>query len=299
MKSRSRHIAIAFGSLLTLAAFARQDPDTVELLLEPVSGSVSCLYGRGGNIGVSHGPDGLLIVDDQFDWLAPKIEERLAELADEGPRFVLNTHFHGDHTGGNAHFGRTATIIAHENVRRRLAEGLGGRGREVPPAPAEALPVVTYPGDGGLSLHFNGEEIRLFHIPSAHTDGDSAVWFTGSGVLHLGDTFFAGRFPFVDVASGGDVRGLIAGIERVLEEVPEDIRIIPGHGDVCGVAELRVYLEVLRECARRVSEALADGRTLEEMRSMQLLGDYAPTWGAGFIDADGFLGALVGSLGGQ
>lgn len=293
-RARSRTVVpLALAALLCAAAATSQDPAAVELRLVPVGGSVSCLYGQGGNIGVSDGPDGLLVVDSQFEWLAERIDGRLRELSERGPVFLVNTHFHGDHTGGNARLGAGAVVVAHENVRKRLVAG----DRRKEPAPPEALPAVTY-GDGGLALHWNGEEVRLFHVPSAHTDGDTAVWFTGSKVLHLGDVFFAGRFPYVDVASGGSVAGMIAGVRDVLDRVPADTRIIPGHGEVCGPAELRAYLAMLEEVAGRVREALAAGRSVQEMKELRLLEDYARTW-SWSMGADAFLEVLAASLGGE
>ena len=287
--------ALAVALLSAAAVRPQQDADAVELVLEPVAGAVSVLFGRGGNIGVSQGPDGLLVVDDQFAWLAEKIHARLRELEKGDPRYLVNTHYHGDHTGGNAYFGELATLVAHENVRARLAAGDETRRR--PPAEPVALPRLTYPET--MSLHFNGEEIRLVHLPTSHTDGDTAVWFTKSNVVHLGDTFFHGRFPFIDVGAGGHVDGMIAALEALYTELPDDVRLIPGHGPVGGKTELRAYLDVLHETRQRVADALEAGRTLDEMRELRLFEDLAPTWGSGFIDADAHLATLVSCLQGS
>src|SRR5437879_5497381 len=199
--------------VFALTARAQQDFSAVEVKAIPVAKNIYMLTGAGGNIGVAVGPDGILIVDDQFAPLVGKI----AAALNPGPlKFVLNTHYHGDHTGGNAHFGRQAHIIAHTNVRKRL----GGRPGESKPQ----LPVITF--DDSLSVHFNGEEIKLVHVPPAHTDSDSIVYFTGANVIHFGDTFFSGRFPNIDLAGGGDVRGYIRNVEDAIKKVPADAKLI-------------------------------------------------------------------------
>ncbi len=285
---------LVLGAVATSRAVWTQDPAAVDLVIEPLSGPVSVLYGRGGNIGFSNGPDGMLVVDSQFGWLAPKIEAALLERQKESPSFLINTHMHSDHTGGNAILGRYGTIVAHTNTRGRLIDEQSAAGGELSDEAKAGLPMVTF--DENLSIHFNGEEVKLIHLQASHTDTDVAVWFTGSNVLHLGDTFFAGAFPFVDLARGGNVQGLIASLSRVMDLIDDETKIIPGHGKVAGTAELGVYIEVLIECSGRVSEALAAGKTLEQMVEMELLGDYAPEWGAGYINAEQFLNALVGSV---
>src|SRR6476661_2094885 len=215
--------------LSTTPFFSQQDFSKVEIKSTKVAGNVYMLEGSGGNIGVSVGPDGILIVDDQFAPLAEKIEAALKELNPGKLKFVLNTHYHGDHTGGNAHFGRQAHIIAHTNVRKRL----GGKPGESKPE----LPIITF--DDSLSVHFNGEEIKIIHVPPAHTDSDSIIHFTGANVIHFGDTFFSGRFPNIDLAGGGDVRGYIRNVEDAIKKVPADAKLIPGHGPLSTVKELK------------------------------------------------------------
>jgi len=272
------------------AAPAPQDPT---LVVTAVAGPVSMLEGRGGNVGLSIGEDGVLMVDDQFADVAPAIEEEIARRTSRPLRFLLNTHFHGDHTGGNAYFGPSTTIVAHENVRVRLAEGGTTLGNERPPAPEAALPVVTY--EDGLSIHFNGERIDVIHRPHAHTDGDSIVWFRGSNVVHLGDLFFVDRFPFVDVVNGGSVRGLADEVGALLEALPADVAVIPGHGPLATRDDLEDYHAMLVDVLARVREALDAGRSLERMQADGLLEDYAE-WGTGFIDADTFLRIVVADL---
>ena len=259
-------LAFACGNALAGPA----DPfGNVEIKATHVAGPVHMLEGAGGNIGVSVGDDGVLIIDDQFAPLAERIEVAIAKLGGDLPRFVLNTHFHGDHTGGNAHFGRSGVIVAHENVRGRLASG---------GAPAAALPVLTY--RDRVRLHFNGGDIDVIHLPNGHTDGDSVVWFSNAGVIHMGDHFFSGRFPFVDVANGGSVAGIAANIETVLDMIPADTRVIPGHGPLGGTQELRLALGVINDSADVVRQAMADG-TLGDLKR-DGFGRWAE-WGSGFI----------------
>jgi len=241
-----------------LIAFAQQkDWSKVEIKVIHVAKNVYMLQGEGGNIGVSVGDDGLLIVDDQFAPLAPKIEAALKQLHPGKLKFVLNTHHHGDHTGGNAHFGHDAHIIAHENVFKRLAG-----------SPKDALPVITF--DDSLHLHFNGEEIRLTHLPHGHTDGDSMIHFTGANVIHMGDQFFSGRFPNIDLAGGGDVRGYIRNVEHVMTNLPPDVKLIPGHGPLSTVKELKELHEMLVETSGLVEKQIAAGKSLDEIKAAGL-----------------------------
>ena len=236
---------------------AQQDFSKVEIKATHVSGNIYMLTGSGGNIGVSIGPDGILIVDDQFAPLAEKIETALKQLNPGKLKFVLNTHFHGDHTGGNAHFGQQAHIIAHTNVRKRLGGKFGDSNPE--------LPVITF--DDSLSVWFNGEEIKLVHVPPAHTDCDSIIYFTGANVIHFGDTFFSGRFPNIDLGGGGDVRGYIRNVEDAIKKVPADAKLIPGHGPLSTVKELKEFHEMLTETSGIVEKAIASGKTLDQIKT--------------------------------
>jgi glyoxylase-like metal-dependent hydrolase (beta-lactamase superfamily II) len=276
-------------ALVAGSALGRQDAPAV-VQTERVRGSVSVLYGQGGNIGVSAGADGLLMVDDQFERLAREIEAALVALAPAteraAPRFLVNTHHHGDHTDGNKHFGRAAVVVAHENVRARLLEEK---------APPQALPVVTHAD--GLSLHWNGEEVRLLHVPGAHTDGDTVVWFTGSNVVHLGDLYFQIGYPFVDVASGGNVVGLVEGLRGVLAKLPDDVRLIPGHGVVTGKGELIEYVTMLETVLQRVREHLAAGRDVAAMMAAGVTQDLDERWGHfDFVPPRRFVESVVASL---
>jgi glyoxylase-like metal-dependent hydrolase (beta-lactamase superfamily II) len=255
----------------------------VKVTATHVAGKVHVLKGAGGNIGVTVGEDGIIIVDDQFAPLADKIRAALAALGPGDLEFVLNTHWHGDHTGGNVVFGPEATIIAHDNVRKRLATGVEAGERTRAPEPKEALPVITF--DTSLSIHFNGEEIRAIHLPRGHTDGDVIVYFTGSKVVHMGDLFFEARFPFVDFDSGGDVQGLIDDVGKVLSELPADLRVIPGHGEVSTMQGLREYHTMLLETTGIVRKAIADGKTLDQIKASGLPDTWS-SWSHNFVTTE-------------
>jgi glyoxylase-like metal-dependent hydrolase (beta-lactamase superfamily II) len=272
-------------TVIAHGAYAQTDYSKVVIKTTPVAGNIHLLEGSGGNIGVSVGPDGVLIVDDQFAPLAEKISAAIEKL-DNGPiKFVLNTHWHGDHTGGNAFFGRKANIVAQANVRKRLADKSG--------TPKEALPVVTF--DDSASVHFNGEEIRLIHLGPGHTDGDSVIHFTKSGVVHMGDLFFNGRFPFVDLGSGGDVAGLLNNVETMLKKLPADVKIIPGHGALGARADLEKYRDMLVETAALVRKAIADGKSVADVKAAGMPEKYKE-WGTGFINTGRWLEVSYNSL---
>lgn len=285
---------IAGLALAALPALAQdRDFSKVEVTAVPVAGNIYMLQGAGGNIGVSVGKDGLLIVDDQFAPLADKIKAALKGLGDGKLHFVLNTHWHGDHTGGNEIFGREAPVIAHDNVRKRMAAGQMLRGDKVDPAPPGALPVVTF-GES-LSIHFNGEEIKAIHFPKGHTDGDTIVFFTGANVVHMGDEFFAGRFPFVDLESGGTVQGLTENVGKVLAEIPANAKIIPGHGPLSTVEDLKNYHRMLVETTDFVRKAIAAGKTLEQIQAAGLPEAWKG-YGSGFINTDNWIATIHASF---
>jgi cyclase len=278
---------IAF--LLATTSFAQQDFSKVEIKVTKVAGNVYMLEGSGGNIGVSVGSDGILIVDDEFAPLADKIKAALKGLGAGKLKFILNTHWHGDHTGGNVVFGPEAPIIAQTNVRKRLADGSNVPNRTVAPAPKEALPVITF--DQAVSVHFNGEEIRVIHFPRGHTDGDAVIFFTGSNVVHMGDDFFNGMFPFVDLDSGGDVDGYIKNVGEVLAKLPADVKIIPGHGPLANAGDLKRFHKMLLETTDVVRRKIAAGKTLDQIKA-EGLPDEWKTWGAGFVNTDRWIATI-------
>jgi len=286
--------AVAALALLAAAPLAaQQDFSKVEIKASKVRGNIWMLNGTGGNIGVSVGPDGVLIVDDKFAPLAEKIRAALKEVGGGQLKFILNTHWHGDHTGANPVFGPEAPIIAHSNVRQRLATEQRRGERVTPPLDPKGWPVITF--DDSVSVHFNGEEIRVLHFPHGHTDGDSVIFFTGSNVAHLGDDFFAGRFPFVDLDSGGDVEGLAENIAEVIDELPADAAIIPGHGPLSTLDDLKAYLGMLVETTNLVRDKMEAGKTLEQIKA-EGLPEKWKDWGSGFINTERWLETIHQSL---
>jgi len=268
---------------------AQQDFSKVEITATKVSGNIYMLQGSGGNIGVSVGADGILIVDDQFAPLADKIKAALKTLGEGKLKFILNTHYHGDHTGGNAVFGPEAPIIAQTNVRKRLQQGTQGQ----QPAPKEALPVITF--DQSVSVHFNGEEIRVLHFPHGHTDGDAIIFFTSSNVIHMGDDFFNGMFPFVDIDSGGDVAGYIKNVGDVLAKLPAGAKIIPGHGPPATADDLKKFHDMLVATTGIVQQKIKTGKTLDQIKA-EGLPDEWKSWGTGFIKTDRWIETIYRSF---
>ena len=284
MKRLVYTIVAAGVVFLCITAWAQMDFARIKIKTTHVAGNIYMLEGAGGNIGASVGPDGILLVDDQFAPLAEKIRNALKELSEGQLKFLINTHFHGDHTGGNAIFGAEAHIISHTNVRKRL---------QIESSPQKALPVVTF--DDSLSIHFNGEEIRVIHFPHSHTDGDSVIFFTGSNVVHLGDLFFSGRFPYVDLNNGGDVEGLIKHIEKLLAELPPDVKLIPGHGPLSDLDDLRIYHQTLVETMEVIRDQIEAGKSLEEIKAAGLPKKWR-SWGAGFISTGRWIEIVHRSL---
>ena len=284
-------LSFSLGSL----SWAQQDFSDVEISASPVNGTVHMLAASApaGNIGVSVGADGLLIVDDQFAPLADKIRAALKNLSSGSLKFILNTHWHGDHTGGNKVFGPQASIIAHTNVRKRLMSEQQIFGRTIPAEPEEAWPVITF--DESVSIHFNGEEIKVVHFPHGHTDGDSIVFFSGSNVVHMGDHFFAGRFPFVDLESGGDVESFTKNIETVLGQLADDVKIIPGHGPLSTKDDLKAYHRMLVETMHTVQQAISAGTSLDDMKVAGVPEEWQ-SWGSGSISTDLWLTLVYQSL---
>jgi len=273
-------VVIGLGLLTAMPATAQRDFSSVEIETIQVADGVYMLVGSGGNIGLSIGEDGPFVVDDQFAPLTEKIQAAIAAVTSSAVRFVLNTHWHGDHTGGNENLGKAgAMIIAHENVRKRLNPAefrdLMGRSQQAPP---DALPVVTF--TDAVNFYWNGENIRVFHVEHAHTDGDAIVHFTNANVVHMGDTFFKDRYPFIDVDSGGGIDGMIAAADHVLSMVDSDTKIIPGHGTLATPDDLRDYRNMLITVRDRVRTMLNDGMSVDEVVAAKPTNDLDATWGS-------------------
>ena len=282
---KSNHLIPILSLSLAATAFAQQNFDNVTMKATHMGGTVHMLEGAGGNIGVSAGNDGILIIDTQFAPLAEKIEAAVEEINSGDIRYVLNTHWHPDHTGSNPYFGKQADIIAHDNVRVRLS---GRDGIE-----SQALPTITYAE--GVKLHMNGESIQVHHFGPAHTDGDSIVWFPDSDVVHLGDLFFNGRFPFIDLGSGGSAEGYLKTVGAILEKLPEGIKIIPGHGPAATREDYVKFHTMLKDVLGMVKESIADGKSLQQVKETGVQEKYK-SWSWAFINESRFLEICYNSL---
>jgi glyoxylase-like metal-dependent hydrolase (beta-lactamase superfamily II) len=295
---RKASIAIVLGLGTNAGAGPAANPmDEVKIEVVPVAERIVMLTGRGGNIGVSFGDDGVILIDDQYAPLTPKIRAALAMLSDKPLRFVINTHWHGDHTGGNENLGRQgALIVAAPGVRRRMAAGgfMEAFKREVAPAPAVALPVVTF--DGQVTFHLNGYDIEAINLPPAHTDGDSVVIFKGANVVHMGDLYFNGLYPVIDWGSGGHIDGMIAAIDHVLPLLDDKSAVIPGHGPLSNKAELAAYREMLATVAPRFKKAIKQGKTVEQVKALKLTADFDEKWGQGFMKPEPWAEAVYQGL---
>ena len=257
-----------------------------------VNGNVYMLQGRGGNIGVVVGTDGILIVDDDYRELSPKLAAALKELGQERPRFIVNTHWHGDHTQGNEFFGKDSTIIAHFNVRKRMSQSNILFGSTIPASPVQAWPVITY--EDSITIHFDGEDIKAVHYPRGHTDGDTVVFFTKANVVHLGDDFFVGRFPFVDLESGGSVQGLINNIGSLITKIPADAKLIPGHGAISTTTDLKNYHQMLIDTVKIVHDGMKKKRSLDELKKAGFPEKFKEA-GSGFIKTEQWIETIYKS----
>ena len=280
---------IALAALAALPALGQQDFSKVEVKAEKLNDTTYMLTGAGGNIGLSVGDDAVFVIDDQFAPMAPKIVAAIAAITPKPVRFMVNTHWHGDHTGGNEAFAKAgALILAHDNVRKRMAseQVIEFFKSTVPPSPRAALPLITFSAD--TTFHINGDEVHALHVPRAHTDGDAIVHFVKGDVIHMGDTFFNGMYPFIDTSSGGTIDGTIAAADRGLALAGERTKIIPGHGPLATKADLRAYRDMLSTVAQRIKQMLRDGKKLEEITASNVSADFDEKWGKGFIKANKF-----------
>ena len=283
--------------LLPVLISDAQDFSEIEIKTIKVTDHIYMLEGSGGNIAVSVGEDGALMVDSQYAPLSEKIRQAIKALTDRPVKLLLNTHWHGDHSGGNENFGQQgAMIIAHENVKERLSKTqlIRAFSREIPPAPEMARPVVTFSDQ--LSVKCNGEYVMMIHVDSAHTDGDALIYFPESDVMHLGDTYFNGRYPFIDLSSGGRINGMIAAAEQALFVAGEHTKIIPGHGPLSNKAELETYHQILKSIRDKVKQAIDEGKDLEAIQAMRPGAETDEVWGAYFITPDRFVEFIYNSF---
>ncbi len=289
---RSRVACLACLAIAALPDLTRAaDEPEVRFETQRAGERVYILIGQGGNIGLSVGGDGAFVIDDQFAPLTPRILEEIAKLSDAPVRFVINTHWHGDHTGGNENLGKAgAIIVAHANVRRRMSERqfMEVFERTVEPSPEAALPVVTF--ERSLTFHWNDETIEVVHVPPAHTDGDSFVHFRHANAIHAGDLFFNGTYPFIDTGTGGHLAGMIQAVDRVLGRCDEKTRIIPGHGPLASRADLERYRRMLATTRDRIEPMVRAGRSRDEVIAAKPTADLDADWGGGFMKPDVWVG---------
>ena len=280
MKSLNVFYACALAASMTLAAPAMAQQKEVKIKTEKLSDTIYVLSGKGGNIGVSAGADGVFIIDDKFAVMTDQIKAILAEISDKPVNYVINTHWHFDHTGGNENFGKSGSaIIAHDNVRKRMKTGgyIAAAGKTFDPSPDVALPVITF--NDSMSLHLNGEEARLIHVKSAHTDGDGIIFFKDSNIVHMGDAFVSRNYPFIDRASGGSVDGIIEAARIVLSMSDAKTQIIPGHGAVTDIVKLKAYMEMNIHVRAKITAMKKKGMSLEDVFAADPLSEVKEVWG--------------------
>ena len=284
-------------TLVGAEAFAQPDLSQVAIKVTPVATGIYMLEGAGGNIGLSVGADNAFMIDDQYAPLTPKIKAAIATVSSKPVKFLMNTHWHGDHVGGNENMaGEGAIIVAHDNVRRRMgsAQFLAALNMKVPASPTAALPIVTF--SESISLYVNGDSVRAMHVRNAHTDGDAIVFFQKADVVHMGDNFFNGMYPFIDVSSGGSVDGVIAAVDKVLLMTTDKTKFIPGHGPLASRADLVRFRAMVKTARDRIARLVAQKRSLAQVVAAKPMADLDGVWGKGFLKPDQFVTILYGDL---
>ena len=282
-----KKLFIIISCLVATSAFAQQDFSKVQIKTIPVAEGVYMLVGSGGNIGLSVGQDGAFLIDDQYAPLTDKILKAISAVTDKPVRFLVNTHWHMDHTGGNENIGKGGTIIvAHDNVRKRLAKGQFMKvfNANIPPSPPKALPVITFADS--VTFHWNDETLEVVHVRSAHTDGDAVIYFKSTNVVHVGDLFFNGIYPFIDAESGGSMEGVIAGVEEVLGRIDDNTKVIPGHGPLGNKTDLKAYRDMLATVHESMTKLIKAGKNIDEIIAAKPTADFDAKWGGGFLKPD-------------
>ncbi len=284
-------------SVFSISAWAQPDFSQVSIKTTEVTPSIYMLEGYGGNIGLSIGDDGVLVIDDQFAPLTAKIQQAIADLTEQPIRFVVNTHWHFDHTGGNEKLGQDgAIIVAHDNVRERLLKGqtIDALNMVIPPAPQVAVPVITF--DQGVTFHWNNDSLEVVHPAPAHTDGDAVIYFKNANVVHTGDLYFNGFYPFIDASSGGSTQGVIKAVAAVLARIDNNTKVIPGHGPLSNQAEMQAYHAMLQTLYARIKALQEQGKTMEQVVAAKPTADYDDQWGNGFLGPDQWVQIVYSTL---
>jgi len=283
--------AVSFGALAQQRNF-----DAVQIKTTKVADGIYMLEGEGGNIGVSAGEDGVFLIDDQFAPLTPKITAAVKAISDQPIRFLINTHWHGDHVGGNENFGKAGVVIvAHDNVYKRMSVGgaIQLLKQSYAPAPKAALPVISF--SETATFHLNGDDVTSIHLPPAHTDGDSLVRFAKANVIHSGDVFAAYRYPFIDVESGGSVKGVLRAIDRLLPMLDDDTKLIPGHGGLSGKKDVLAYRKMIATVVGRIEPMARSGKTLQQVLAAKPTREFDEEWGK-FRKPDAFVEIVYNGL---
>jgi len=290
--------ATLVGLPLAIPAAAQADRlAKVEITTTELGSGLYMLTGAGGNLGLSVGPDGAFLIDDQFAPLSDKIKAAVARLSDKPVRFVVNTHWHGDHTGGNENLGRDgAVIVAHENVRKRMSVDSFSKafGESTLAAPPAALPIITFAES--VTFHLNGMAIKAIHTRPAHTDGDVVIYFPDANVIHVGDLLFNGIYPFIDVESGGSIDGYVAVIDAILPSLDDRTKIIPGHGPMATKAEFQAFRDMLADVSRAVTALVAQKKSRDDVIAARPTAKWDAEWGDGFMKPDQFVGLAYDSI---
>jgi cyclase len=279
----------AAASLAVTAAFAQQDYSKVEIKSTQLGPNTWMLVGAGGNMGLSVGDDATFLIDDQFAPLSDKITAAIKAISPKPVKFIVNTHWHFDHTGGNQNFANAGVVIvAHDNVYKRMStdQFIEFMNAKEPASPHAALPVVTFPD--AVTFHLNGDEMQVMHVAPAHTDGDSIVYFSHSNVIHMGDTYFSGMYPFIDTSSGGRIDGMVAACDKALSLANDTTKIIPGHGPLSNKAELKAWRDMLASVSAKVHRMVADGKKVDEIVAANPTAEFDAKYGGGFLKAPKF-----------
>jgi cyclase len=297
MQYSIKTLLVFIAVLAFSTANSQQNYDTVQIRATNVAEHISMLTGAGGNMGLCVGDDGGFLIDGEFAALTGKIQSAIAAINEKPIRYLFNTHLHGDHVGGNEIFAKSgAVIVGHENIRKRMSTGqyMELFDRKTPPYPAIALPSITFTDE--IDFHLNGEDIHIFHVPNAHTDGDGIVQFIKANVIHTGDIFFNGIYPIIDLSSGGSIEGMIAAVEKILSIANDETKIIPGHGPLTNRSRLQEYKQMLTGVRDNVQKLVKGGKSLEETIAAQPAKEFDSEWGKSFMKPDKFVEVVYKSL---